>query len=87
MSTDQRIRNYNIIYDVFSLITIIIVTCLGGINVIEGILSYGSLTIFINSTRNMYGYTGYYKGKRVTVMSSGMGNASIGIYSFELFKE
>lgn len=41
----------------------------------------------INSTRNMYGYTGYYKGKRVTVMSSGMGNASIGIYSFELFKE
>ena len=41
----------------------------------------------INTTRNMLGYTGYYKGKRVTVMSSGMGNASMGIYSYELFKE
>lgn len=41
----------------------------------------------INTTRNMLGYTGYYKGKLVTVMSSGMGNASMGIYSYELFKE
>lgn len=40
----------------------------------------------INSTRNMLGYTGYYKGKRITVMASGMGNASMGIYSYELFK-
>lgn len=52
---DRKIRNYNMIYDVFSLITIIIVTCLGGINVIEGILSYGSLVIFINSTRSING--------------------------------
>ncbi|MBQ9013827.1 MAG: purine-nucleoside phosphorylase [Bacilli bacterium] len=39
----------------------------------------------VTSVRNMYGYTGYYKGKRVTVMSSGMGIASAGIYVFELF--
>ncbi len=52
-SVDRKIRSYNIIYDVFSLIPIIIVTCLGGINVIEGILSYGSLVIFINGTKSI----------------------------------
>lgn len=41
----------------------------------------------INSTRNMFGYTGYYKNKRITVMASGMGNASVGIYSYELYKD
>ena len=41
----------------------------------------------VNSTRNMLGYTGYYKGKKVTVMASGMGNASMGIYSYELFND
>lgn len=40
----------------------------------------------INSVRNMYGYTGYYKGKKVTVFASGMGIPSIGIYAFELYK-
>lgn len=39
----------------------------------------------INSVRNMFAYTGYYKGKKVTVMGSGMGMPSIGIYSYELF--
>lgn len=39
----------------------------------------------INSVRNMFGYTGYYKGKKVTVMGSGMGMPSIGIYSYELY--
>ncbi len=38
-----------------------------------------------NTVRNMFGYTGTYKGKRVSVMGSGMGMPSIGIYSFELF--
>lgn len=38
----------------------------------------------VTSVRNMYGYTGYYKGKRITVMASGMGIASAGIYVFEL---
>jgi len=38
-----------------------------------------------NTTRNMFGYTGTYKGKRVSVMGSGMGIPSIGIYSYELF--
>ena len=40
----------------------------------------------INKVRNMYGYTGYYKGKKVTVFASGMGIPSIGIYSYELYK-
>lgn len=40
----------------------------------------------VNTTRNMLGYTGYYKNKRITIMSSGMGNASMGIYSYELYK-
>lgn len=37
-----------------------------------------------NSTRNMLGFTGTYKGKRVSVMGTGMGCPSIGIYSYEL---
>ena len=39
----------------------------------------------INDVRNMLGYTGYYKNKRITVMGSGMGIPSIGIYSYELY--
>ncbi len=39
----------------------------------------------VNNTRGVQGYTGYYKGKRVSVMASGMGMPSIGIYSYELF--
>ena len=38
-----------------------------------------------NTVRNMFGYTGKYKGKPVSVMGSGMGITSIGIYSYELF--
>ena len=41
----------------------------------------------INDVRNMLGYTGYYKDKRVTVMGSGMGIPSVGIYSYELFND
>jgi purine-nucleoside phosphorylase len=37
-----------------------------------------------NATRNMFGYTGSYRGKKVSVMGTGMGMPSIGIYSFEL---
>ncbi len=40
----------------------------------------------VNKVRGMYAYTGYYKNKRITVMAHGMGNPSIGIYSYELFK-
>ena len=39
----------------------------------------------VTSVRNMLGYTGTYKGKRITVMGSGMGLASVGLYAFELF--
>lgn len=41
--------------------------------------------VCFNMVRNMFGYTGTYKGKKVTVMGSGMGMPSIGIYSYELF--
>jgi purine-nucleoside phosphorylase len=39
-----------------------------------------------NRVRNMLGYTGMYQGKRVSVMGTGMGMPSIGIYSYELIK-
>ena len=39
----------------------------------------------VNSVRNMYAFTGTYKGREVTVMGGGMGIPSIGIYSYELF--
>lgn len=39
----------------------------------------------VNNVRGIHGYTGYYKGKKISVMASGMGMPSIGIYSYELF--
>lgn len=39
-----------------------------------------------NTVRNMFGYTGTYNGKKVSVMGSGMGIPSIGIYAYELYK-
>ena len=39
----------------------------------------------INNVRGMLGFTGTYKGKKVTVMGHGMGIPSIGIYTYELF--
>lgn len=39
-----------------------------------------------NNVRGMLGYTGTYNGKKVSVMGSGMGMPSIGIYSYELYK-
>ena len=43
--------------------------------------------VLVNDVRNMFGYTGMYKGKRITVMGSGMGCGSMGIYSHELFNK
>ena len=40
----------------------------------------------VNSVRRMYAYTGKYKGKEITVMASGMGIPSMGIYAYELYK-
>ena len=40
----------------------------------------------VNDVRNMFGFTGYYKGKKVSVKAHGMGIPSIGIYAYELFK-
>lgn len=40
----------------------------------------------VNQVRGMLAYTGTYKGKLLTIMASGMGMPSIGIYSYELFK-
>ncbi|MDO4298936.1 MAG: purine-nucleoside phosphorylase [Lachnospiraceae bacterium] len=42
--------------------------------------------VLVNNVRGVNGYTGTYQGKRVSVMASGMGMPSIGIYSYELFK-
>lgn len=41
----------------------------------------------VNQVRGMYAYTGFYNQKRVTVMASGMGMPSMGIYAYELFTE
>ena len=40
--------------------------------------------VLFNDVRGMLGYTGIYKGHRVSVMGSGMGMQSMGIYSYEL---
>jgi len=48
-------------------------------NFLEGAVCY-------NEVRGMLGYTGTYKGKRVSVQGSGMGVPSIGIYSYELYE-
>ena len=40
----------------------------------------------VNKVRGVYAYTGKYKGKEITVMASGMGMPSMGIYCYELFK-
>lgn len=40
----------------------------------------------VNDVRNMFAYTGTYKGKKITVMASGMGMPSMGIYCYELYK-
>ncbi len=41
--------------------------------------------VCFNTVRNMFGYTGTYKGERISVMGGGMGIPSIGIYSYELY--
>lgn len=40
----------------------------------------------VNEVRNIYAYTGNYKNKKLTIMASGMGMPSMGIYSYELYK-
>jgi len=47
--------------------------------------TYLTDVVQFNDVRNMFGYTGNYKGKRISVMGSGMGMPSIGIYSYELY--
>ena len=47
--------------------------------------TYFENPVLVNNTRSVQGDTGTYKGKRVSVMASGMGMPSIGIYSYELF--
>lgn len=41
--------------------------------------------VLVNQVRGINGFTGTYRGKRVSVMASGMGMPSIGIYSYELY--
>lgn len=47
--------------------------------------NYLENAVLVNNVRGVQGYTGTYKGKKVSVMASGMGIPSIGIYSYELF--
>lgn len=47
--------------------------------------TYLSSPVLVNNVRGIQGYTGTYKGKKVSVMASGMGMPSMGIYSYELF--
>ncbi len=44
-----------------------------------------SNAVLVNNVRGIQGYTGEYQGKKISVMASGMGIPSIGIYSYELF--
>lgn len=44
-------------------------------------------SVCYNKVRGMYGYTGIYKGERISVQGSGMGMPSMAIYSYELFNE
>ena len=48
--------------------------------------NYLEKAVLVNDGRGIHGYTGEYRGKRVSVMASGMGMPSIGIYSYELFR-
>lgn len=47
--------------------------------------NYLTDVVCFNEVRNMFGYTGTYKGKKISVMGGGMGMPSIGIYSYELY--
>lgn len=47
--------------------------------------TYLENAVLVNNVRGTFGYTGYYNGKLISVMASGMGIPSIGIYSYELF--
>lgn len=49
--------------------------------------NYLSEVKLVSKTRNVYYYTGLYKGKEISVGASGMGIPSIGIYSYELYSE
>lgn len=48
--------------------------------------NYLENAVCFNRLRGTYGYTGTYKGKKISVMGSGMGIPSMAIYSYELFK-
>lgn len=43
--------------------------------------------VCFNTVRNMLGYTGTYKGEKISVMGGGMGVPSVGIYTYELYHE
>ena len=48
--------------------------------------NYLENAVCFNEVRGMYGYTGFYKGKKISVMGHGMGMPSIGIYATELYE-
>jgi len=49
--------------------------------------NYMEDAVCFNTVRNMLGYTGTYKGEKISVMGGGMGVPSVGIYTYELYHE
>lgn len=47
---DKIVRKYIFIYDFFSLLTTLFVVCIGGLDILSGVITYGALMIFVNGT-------------------------------------
>ena len=60
LELDKKVRRYNFIYDFFSLMVTVIVTFIGGLDIINGILTYGSLVLFTNSITSINKYCGIF---------------------------
>lgn len=67
---DKIIRKYNFAYTLFSFLVTIVTTCVGGYDLSTGILSYGTLMLFINGTTSIKGYCDDLVGRIPTLNES-----------------
>ena len=67
---DKIIRKYNFVYTFFSFLVTIVTTCVGGYDLSTGILSYGTLMLFINGTTSIKGYCDDLVGRIPTLNES-----------------
>lgn len=67
---DKIIRKYNFAYTLFSFLVTIVTTCIGGYDLSTGILSYGTLMLFINGTTSIKGYCDDLVGRIPTLNES-----------------